>query len=129
MPTETDVKVAAALADFRVDVAERFGKLEAAMAERFGNVHAEIASIRTEPGLIRKLGDRLLGVAVGIIGTMIIGAATVAWAASAVNSKVEQQGVRLEKLEGRMDRVERRLDGIDQKLDTLISRTAPKAGG
>src|SRR5262249_16105178 len=115
MPTETDVKPAADLADFRVEVAEGFGQLEAAMAERCGNVLAEIAAMRTERALIRKLEDRLLGVAVGIIGTMIIGAATDAWAPSTVDSKVEEQGVRLEKLEGRMDRVEKRLDGIDQQ--------------
>ena len=58
------------------------------------------------------------------------------WDASALNSEVKQQGSRLEKFEGRLDRVEKRLDGIDgrldgvaKQLDTLISRTAPKAGG
>jgi hypothetical protein len=138
MPTDTDVKLATDLADFRVEMVERFGKLdaavaerfgrqEAAVAERFGKVHAEFAAIRTELGIIRKLGTWLLGGVFGAVGAMIIGSATIAWSASAVNSKVEQQGARLDKVEGRIDQVEKRLDRIDQKLDTLISRTAPKA--
>ena len=133
MPTETDEKLAADLADFRVEVAERFGKLEAGIAERFGKaeagiaerfgkVEAEIAAIGTELGLIRKLGDRILGAMLAGVGTMLIWAVLAAWYGSAVNSDVKQQGARIDKLE-------KRLDGIDQKLDTLISRTATKAGG
>jgi hypothetical protein len=83
MPTETDAKLAADIADLRVD-----------MGRRFDAVGAQLAAIQSELGLIRKVGDRLFGTAIGIIGTMIIGAATVAWAASAVVSDVRHQGER-----------------------------------
>ena len=63
-----------------------------------------------------------MGGVFGLVATLITGAATIGWAASAVNSKVEQQGVRV-------DALEKRVDAMDKKLDTLISRTAPKAGG
>lgn len=109
MPTDTDVKLAEGLADFRVEVAERFGKVD-----------AQFAAVDTELHLIRKLGDRLLSVGVGIIGTMIVGAATIAWAASAVVSDVKHQGERIDKIEGR-------LDAMGKQLDILISRTAPKS--
>jgi hypothetical protein len=122
MPTETDVKLATDLADFRVDMERRFGAVEKELA-------AFRSGVETELGIIRKLGTWLRGGVFGAVGTMIIGSATIAWSASAVNSKVEQQGARLDRFEGRLDRVEKRLDGIDQKLDTLISRTAPKPGG
>jgi hypothetical protein len=73
----------------------------------------------------------------------IAGSGRVIWEASAVNTKVDQQGKVLEELRtdakqqgGRVEAVERRLDRIDgrldamaKQLDTLISRTAPKPGG
>jgi hypothetical protein len=147
MPTETDAKIAADLADFRAEVAERFGKLEAGIAERFGKAEAGIAerfgkadaqfaAIETELRIIRKLGPWLLGGVFGLVATLITGAATIGWAASSVNSKVEQQGARLGALENqvgamdkKLDSLENRVDAIDKKLDTLISRTAPRAGG
>lgn len=128
MPTETDAKLAADLADFRVESERRFGLLEKELAAFRSSVEAQL-------GMIRKLGDRLLGTAVGIIGTMIVGAATVAWAASAVVSDVRHQGERIDKVEAgidavgkRIDKVESRLDAISKQLETLLSRTPPKAG-
>jgi hypothetical protein len=114
MPTEIDVKLAADLADSRVETERRFGALEKELA-------GFRSSVETELGLIRKLGDRLLGVAVGIIGTMIVGAATVAWAASAVVADVRHQGERI-------DKVDTRLDAMGKQLETLLNRTAPKSG-
>ena len=129
MPTETDVKHAVDLADFRVEVERRFGSIEKELA-------GVRSSVQTELTMIRKLGDRLLGVAVGIIGTTIVGAATVAWAASAVVSDVRYRGQRIEKVEARFDAMDKRIDQIDARLDrvgkhleTLLNRTSPKAGG
>ncbi len=50
MPTETDAKLAGDIADLRVG-----------MERRFGEVEQRLAAIQAELGLIRKLGDRLLG--------------------------------------------------------------------
>lgn len=111
MPTDTDVKIAEALADFRVEVSERFGRVE-----------KELASIETELSIIRNLGRWLLAGVFGAVVTLIGGAWTVGWAASSMTSRAEQQGARLDRLEGR-------LDGIEKKLDTLINRGVPKAGG
>jgi hypothetical protein len=121
MPTDTDVKIAADLTEFRVETARRFE----AVTERFGSVERSLAAIQAELGLIRKLGDRLLGASIAGVGTMFAWAALAGWYGSAINSRVEQH-------DRRLDKVEARLDGIDAKLDTLISRTAPappKAGG
>jgi hypothetical protein len=129
MPTETDVKLAADIADLRVQMERRFGEVE----RRFGAVGEQLAAIQAELGLIRKLGDRLFGTAIGIIGTMIIGAATVAWAAPAVVSDVRHQGGRIDKVETqveangkRLDKVETRLETMGKQLETLLERSAPK---
>lgn len=111
------------------------------LADRLADQRTEFASFRsaveTELRLIRKVGNWILGVAVGIVAAMITGAATVGWSASAVVSEVKHQGERLDKLELRLDAMERkhneRLDSVERKLDTLISRTGPapavKPGG
>jgi hypothetical protein len=109
--------LSAAVADFRLEATERFGRIDA----RFAAIEAELT-------VIRKLGTWLVGVGAGLIGTMIVGAATVAWSASAVVSDVRHQGRGLDRLEGRVDAVEHRLDAMDRKLDTLLSRTAKPAG-
>jgi tetrahydromethanopterin S-methyltransferase subunit G len=111
MPTAPEVS--ADLADFRVEVSERFGQVE-----------SKLAGIEKELGIIRKLGTWLLGGVFGLVAALITGAATIGWSASAVNSEVKHQGQRI-------DQVEKRLDAMDQKLDLIISRTtpAPKAGG
>jgi septal ring factor EnvC (AmiA/AmiB activator) len=95
-------------------------------------------------------------VAVSLVAALA-GSGRVIWEASAVNTKVDQQGKVLEELRadvkqhgkvledlradakqqgGRLEAVERRLDKIDgqvdaigKQLDTLLSRTAPKPGG
>lgn len=169
VPTDTDVKLAGDLADLRVEVADRLGKLEAGIAERSGNLEAGIAerfghleagiaerfgrveaettgfrnAVDTELRIIRRLGTWLLGGVFGLVATLITGAATIGWAASAVNSKVEQQGNRLDALEKQvaalgskvdrqgqgLEKIESRLEVIGSRLDTLISRAAPKPGG
>lgn len=81
-------------------------------------------------------------VAVSLVAALV-GSGRVIWEASAVNTKVDQQGKVLEELRadakqqgGRIEAVERRLDKIDgrldamtKQLDTLISRTTPKKAG
>jgi hypothetical protein len=109
MPTETDVKLADDLADFRLETEKRFGAVE-----------KSLGAIERDLKFVRWIGTF-------VAALLVAGVASswrVIWDASAVNSKVEQQAQRI-------DRVEKRLDGIDAKLDTLISRTvlAPKAGG
>lgn len=101
-------------------LAERIDGLAERVTELRTDYAGFRASVETELKLIRKLGDRLLSVGIGIIGTMIIGAATIAWAASAVVSDVRHQG-------DRIDKIEARLDAMGKQLDTLISRTAPAA--
>jgi hypothetical protein len=64
------------------------------------------------------------GFAAGLIA-FIGGAVGVSWSASALNSNVEHQGARL-------DKIESRLDGSDAKLDLIVRRldqAAPKKKG
>ncbi|HKI19676.1 MAG TPA: hypothetical protein VKA15_17445 [Isosphaeraceae bacterium] len=61
------------------------------------------------------------GFAGGVL-TVAVGAGGVIWAASALHSKVEQQGVRLDKVDQRLDQVERRFDRVDQQLGQIIQR-------
>ena len=81
-------------------------------------------------------------VAVSLVAALA-GSGRVIWEASAVNTKVDQQGKVLEELRtdtkqqgGRIEAVERQLDKIDgrldamaKQLDTLINRTVQKPGG
>jgi hypothetical protein len=90
-------ELARTLTDFRVDAAGKF------------------SSIETELRLIRKVGERVLGAMIAGVGMMIVWAALAAWYGSALNSRVEQHG--------------QRLDAMDKKLDLIISRIAPKAAG
>jgi hypothetical protein len=115
MPTEIDVKLGENLANFRVEV-----------AARFGGVARDVARIETELSIIRKLGTWLLGGVFGVVAALVTGAATIGWSASAVVAEVKSQAQRSDKREGRIDRMEKRLDGIDAKLDTLIRRTETK---
>jgi hypothetical protein len=115
MPTTTDEKLAENLANFRVEVAERFGKVEK-------DIEGFRSGVETELRIIRKLGTWLLGGVFGVIAALVTGAATIAWSASAVVSEVKNQGQRIDKLESR-------LDTMGKQLDTLIHRTEPKAGG
>ncbi|HZW32086.1 MAG TPA: hypothetical protein VFF52_15345 [Isosphaeraceae bacterium] len=122
MPTATDENLAESLANFRVEVAERFGKVEK-------DLEGFRSGVETELRIIRKLGTWLSGGVFGVVAALVTGAATVGWSASAVVSEVKSQVQRIDKLEGRIDRVEKRLDGIDQKLDILIHRSESKTGG
>ena len=121
-PTATDEKlaekiqgVADNLAEFRVEVAERFGVVEKDMA-------GFRSAVETELRIIRKLGTWLLGGVFGLIAALITGAATFAWSASAVVAEVKQLGQRL-------DKIESRLEAVQTPLDTPVIRPAPKAGG
>jgi hypothetical protein len=122
MPTPTDEKLALGidevkedLANFRVEVVERFGAVEKDLA-------GFRSGVETELRIIRKLGTWLLGGVFGVVAALVTGAATIGWAASAVVSEVKNQGQRMDKLEGR-------LDAMGKQLETLIHRTEPKAGG
>jgi hypothetical protein len=113
-PTATDEKLAAdihelgkSLADFRVEVAGRFGGLD-----------KSLEGIHTELRFIRFIGVFFAGVLVAVV----IGAGRVIWDAATITAEVKEHG-------GRIEKVEKRLDGIDAKLDTLIRRTEPKTGG
>lgn len=52
-----------------------------------------------------------------ILIAVIVGAGGVIWGASALNSKVEYQGERLDKIEVRLDKIEVRLDRLESKVD------------
>ena len=136
MPTETDVKLAADLADFRVEVERRFGQVTQQLSELREDFAGFRGAVQTELGFIRKLGDRFLGIGVAIVGTMILGAASIAWAASTVVSDVRHHGERIDKVEAqlettgkRIDRIDDRLETMGKQLETLLSRTASKNGG
>jgi hypothetical protein len=107
MPTETDVKLAEDLADFRLETEKRFGSIEKALS-----------GIQVQLKFIQWIGAFFAGVLVAVV----FGAGRVVWDAATISADVKQQGIRQEKLEGRMD-------AMDKKLDLIISRTAPKAGG
>jgi hypothetical protein len=122
-PMANAAEVAESLAEFRVEVAERFGSVEK-------NLEGFRSGVETELRLIRKLGNWLLGGAFGILAAMVTSAATIGWSASAVVSEVKQQGQRIEKLESRLDaqigKLDDRLDAMGKQLDALIRRSEPK---
>lgn len=106
MPTATDEKLAEKveglarnLADFRVEVAERFEKV----TERFGVLGKAVegfrAAVETELMIIRRLGTWLLGGVFGLIAALITGATSIGWSASAVVAEVKQQSQRLDRIE------------------------------
>ena len=121
MPTEIDVKLAEDLADFRVEVAERFGRVDKGLE-----------GIERELRLIRSTGAFFVGVLVLLAGSSIAIAYQAGRTVAAVESLRESTG-ELKSLArehgGRIEKVERRLDGIDAKLDVLLRRTEPKTGG
>jgi len=76
------------------------------------------ATMQTELRIIQRIGAFFAGILVVLVGVAI----TLSWGASALNSKVEQQGGRLEKIEGRLEKIEQqlgRLDKIEQQLGQL----------
>jgi hypothetical protein len=50
-----------------------------------------------------------------ILIAVVVSAGGVIWAASALNSRVEQQGVRLDKIDAKLDQVLQRLDQVVPK--------------
>jgi hypothetical protein len=113
-------ELAEKLAEFRVEVAERFGSVEK-------NLEGFRAGTETELRLIRKLGNWLLGVAVGILAAMITSAATIGWSASSIVSEVRQAVSEVKQQGQRIDRLESRLDAMGKQLDVLIHRSEPRA--
>jgi hypothetical protein len=108
----TAAEVAENLAEFRVEVAEKFGSVEK-------NIEGFRSGVETELRLIRKLGNWLLGGVFGVFAAMVTSAATIGWSASAVVSEVKQQGQRIDKLESR-------LDAMGKQLDILVRRSESK---
>jgi tetrahydromethanopterin S-methyltransferase subunit G len=131
MPTETDLKLAEDLADFRLASERQFGAVEKSLAdfrvetanrfekvtERFGRVDTALAGIETQLRIGRWIATFFAGVLVAVV----FGAGRVVWDAATTSAEVRHQGERL-------DKVEKRLDAMDGKLDTIIRQTA-KAGG
>jgi hypothetical protein len=113
------------LADFRVEVAQAFGRVETDLAGFRSGIERELR-------LIRWAGTFFASVPVLLVGITIAIAHQVGRTVAAVESLRESTG-ELKSLArehgGRLEKVERRLDGIDAKLDTLIRRTEPKTGG
>ena len=59
----------------------------------------------------------------GILVALVCGAVTVAWNASAVNSEIKQQGMRIERMSRNSDDLIQRLDRIDRRLEALGERS------
>jgi len=113
-PSATDERLAE-----RIEALDKgLGEFRLAAEKRFGSIEATLADIRTDLGWIKRIGGALLA----LLLAAAVGSGRIIWDAATIDVQVKQQGARL-------DKVERRLDSIDGKLDTLISRTAPKAGG
>ncbi len=71
-----------------------------------------------------------------ILIAVVVSAGGVIWAASALHSKVDQQGVRLDKLEAKVDRLEQKVDQgfgqVNQQLGAILQRldqVVPKPKG
>jgi archaellum component FlaC len=87
------------------------------------------ASTETQLKTIVGIGRWVAASFAGGVLTIAVGAAGVIWAASALHSKVEQQGVRLDKVEQRLDKVDQQLGQVNQQLGQIIQRldqVAPK---
>lgn len=117
MPTATDDKLAEALTNLRVEMAERFGRVEKDIAEFRGGITSDLRWIKW-------LGGILL---TGVLGTGLY----VAHRAGQIETTVATLKEDMKDVKAELKAHGRRLDGIDQKLDTLIQRTQPpqpKAG-
>ena len=79
------------------------------------------SSVETELRLIRKLGGWFVGGLFGVFISVVVGAATVGWNASAVVAEVKYQGLRLDKIEQRQ---EASAEKVEKQLDTIIRQTA-----
>lgn len=115
-------EVAENLANFRVDVAERFGSIEK-------GVEGFRSGVETELRLIRKLGNWLLGAAFGVFAAMVTSAATIGWSASAIVSEVRTAVAEVKQQGQRIDKLENRIDAMGKQLDILILRTESKPAG
>ena len=79
------------------------------------------SSVETELRLIRKLGGWFVWRMFVVFISVVVGAATVGWNASAVVAEVKYQGLRLDKIEQRQ---EASAEKVEKQLDTIIRQTA-----
>ena len=63
----------------------------------------------------------------GILVALVSGAVTIAWNASALNSEVKQQGLRVEKIEKNSETITHQLERIEHRLESMAARFAPDA--
>ncbi len=140
MPTPTDQQlaedihdVAENLAGFRVEVAEKFGETNARMqtlhGEASANLAEKLAAVMSAQGTFRAEVEtnlkfiRWLGVFfASLLVSLFIGALTVAWNASSLNSDVKYQNrylddVRVEVKEQGADEANRSADGTDRRTN------------
>jgi hypothetical protein len=71
----------------------------------------DFAGFKADMRLVRWVGTFFAGILVVLVGAAI----TLSWGASALNSEVKQQGVRLDKVEGKLDLILQRLDQVVPK--------------
>jgi hypothetical protein len=76
------------------------------------------SQVNTQLGVIKWLGVFFAGILVSLFGGIV----NLAWNASALNSEVKQQGIRLDRLEKNSDAILLRLERIDGRLETLGAR-------
>jgi hypothetical protein len=132
MPTDTHIKIAETLAEFRVESERRFGAIETTLSDIRGDLKVLRSDLQWFKGIGRVVAGSALAVAV-VIGTGRdrfgrVESAVGELEKGAAESRSEARD-RFEKIEGRMERVEKRLDGIDAKLDVLVRRGEAKAKG
>ena len=77
MPTETDVKLAEDLAEFRLE-----------SEKRFGSIDKDLSDIRSDLAWIKRIGAFIVAFMVAAVAT----SGRVIWDASALNTEVKQQG-------------------------------------
>ena len=89
-----------------------------------GALRTEFAGFRgvveTKLSLIEAIGRWIVRFSAGVLVAIVVGAASIAWRASSLESEVRQQGVRLGRVEqqlGRLDKIEQQLGQIIQRLD------------
>ena len=115
MPTATDEKLGADLADFRVEVEKRFGSVEK-------DIEGFRKEVKTDLRWIKAIGVGLLLTAFSFAGWVISDMAT-------LKAEVRQQGGRLDEMKkqleqqgGRLDKIEKLGDKIDH-LSEIINRS------
>jgi hypothetical protein len=124
MPTPTEVNTED-IRDIRESIKGLTASVNDLRTEFAGFKGATETQLKLIVGLARWVAAGFWG---GVL-TIAVGAGGVIWAASALHSRVEQQGGRLDKIEAKLDKVdqrleqvERRFDRTDAKLDAIVQR-------